>query len=51
MNNPMQKITDFIAGQKDCRDGDPHQQGQSEDYDKGYAFQYEIEQISGERSR
>ncbi len=36
---------DFLNGQRDCRDGSPHQSGRSFDYDRGYSAQYELEQI------
>lgn len=36
-------LNEFIQGQQDCKDGcEP--QSQSEDYLRGYGFQYEIEQ-------
>lgn len=38
---------DFISGQSDCRDGEPHKIGRSESYDAGYRCQYELEQIMG----
>ena len=38
-------VGDFADGQRDCRDGKPHQSGRSESYDMGYGFQYEMEQI------
>ena len=42
-----QPMDNFIQGQKDCRDGKPHQSGQPEAYDSGYNFQYQLEQIQG----
>lgn len=33
----------FLQGQKDCQDGKPHESGKGEDYDRGYACQYELE--------
>ena len=36
---------DFINGQRDCREGTPHQNGRSFDYDRGYSAQYDLEQI------
>jgi len=41
----IQDTDEFLQGQKDCRDGIPHEQGSSEDYTRGYAAQFEIEQI------
>lgn len=40
----------FLRGQKDCRDGKPHQSGMGKDYDRGYATEYEAEQIASEMS-
>ena len=37
----------FIDGQRDCRDGEPHQPGKPEAYDQGYNFQYQLEAIQG----
>ena len=37
---------DFMCGQRDCREGKPHQPGQSAAYDRGYATEYEIIQIN-----
>ena len=36
---------EFLRGQRDCMNGEPHKAGQSEDYDRGYAAQYELEQV------
>jgi len=36
-------VSDFIMGQRACKDGKPHQ-SKSESYNRGYAFQYELEQ-------
>lgn len=36
---------EFMRGQKDCRDGFPHREGQSESYDRGYDAQYQLEQV------
>jgi hypothetical protein len=40
----------FLKGQKDCRDGKQHNAGNGEDYDRGYAAQYEWEQIEGAKT-
>ena len=37
---------DFLQGQRDCEKGVPHKDG-SESYNRGYAAQYELEQILG----
>lgn len=49
--NVMKQFDDFIRGQQDCSQGLPHQPGQGRDYDRGYACQYELEQINNERTR
>jgi len=46
---PMDKINDFLQGQRDCKEGKPHVSG-SEDYDRGYRVQYELEQMETERT-
>jgi len=42
-----QPMDDFIQGQRDCRDGKPHESGKPEAYDQGYNFQYQIEAMMG----
>lgn len=37
-------LFDWIQGCKDCKTGVPHQD-KGEWYNKGYAFQYELEQV------
>lgn len=37
---------DFMRGQLDCREGKPHQQGESEAYDRGYGTEYQADQIN-----
>ena len=44
-NEPI--VAEFIDGQRDCRDGIPHQ-SRSESYDRGYAAQYELEAMNTE---
>lgn len=39
--------SEFLRGQRDCEQGIPHKSGQSEEYNRGYAAQYELEQILG----
>lgn len=41
-------VIDFIQGQEDCRNGIPHQAGKPEDYDRGYGYEYEKEQLASE---
>jgi hypothetical protein len=38
-------VSEFIDGQRDCRDGKPHFDGKGESYDAGYSAQYQLEQI------
>ena len=42
--------SEFLRGQKDCMNGKSHKSGQSDDYDRGYAAQYELEQIAEKMS-
>ena len=35
---------DFLAGQRDCEQGVPHDSDKSESYNRGYAAQYQHEQ-------
>ena len=41
---------EFLHGQRDCRKGVEHTEGHTKDYDRGYAAQYELEQIKTEWS-
>lgn len=41
---------EFMRGQRDCAEGIPHQAGRSESYDRGYASQYEWNELQGEIS-
>lgn len=38
----------FLRGEKDCLDGVAHEDGKGNDYDRGYAARYEMEQLLGE---
>ena len=49
MSNDKDFDRDFLQGQKDCEAGKPHQEGKSEAYDRGYAAQYELEQLKSEQ--
>lgn len=40
-------IADFIDGERDCKKGLPADSKRSEDYQRGYGFRYEMEQIQG----
>ena len=40
---------DFLRGQRDCMEGKPHKDG-SEDYNRGYAAQYSLDQVKTEMS-
>ena len=37
---------DFLRGQQDCKDGLEHKPDQSEFYDRGYSYEYEIGAIN-----
>ena len=36
---------EFMRGEKDCMNGEPHKSGQTESYDRGYSTRYELEQV------
>lgn len=42
---------DFLAGQRDAKAGREPKAGKSDWYDRGYATQYESEQIASEHQR
>jgi len=44
-------MDDFLRGCRDCAEGRPHKQFQSQAYDAGYASQYAIEQTVSAQSR
>lgn len=44
----IQFIDDFLRGQRDCEKGIPHQLGNSPEYDRGYAAEYEMSAIQDE---
>ena len=41
----------FLQGQQDCKEGKPHESGKGESYDRGFATQYELEQVQEAMSR
>lgn len=46
----MKAFYDFIQGQKDCREGKPHEEGKSKEYNSGYAFEYQTQEILTHRT-
>lgn len=50
MNQPIKSASQFMAGQKACIDGLPCPEHAHSDYVRGYAAQYELEQINTEMS-
>ncbi len=44
IGSKIKKTEDFLAGQRDCKEGEVHKIGMSEDYDRGYGAQYQHEQ-------
>lgn len=44
----IEKPEEFIAGQQDCRDGVEHKAGRHPDYTRGYATEYEKDQINAQ---
>lgn len=47
----VDSISDFVKGQEDCINGVDHKSGKSESYDKGYNYQYQLEQVMSELSK
>ena len=47
-NIPKLDARMFLRGEKDCLDGVAHEDGKGNDYDRGYAARYEMEQLLGE---
>ena len=43
--------SEFLRGQRDCKDGVPHKPNQPEGYDRGYAAEYEKEQVQAELTK
>ena len=41
---------EFLRGQRDCKEGVAHKSDQSEAYNRGYATEYEKEQLDNELS-
>ena len=41
----IENESEYLRGMKDCKEGKAHQAGQHKDYDRGYAIQYEFEQV------
>jgi len=39
---------DFKQGQQDCEDGIPFFFGKSKEYERGYGYQYELEELGCE---
>ena len=38
-------FTEFMQGMSDCEEGLEHEAGKGVDYDRGFAAQYELEQM------
>jgi len=36
---------EYLKGMRDCKDGIPHQPGMSQDYNDGYAAEYERQEV------
>jgi len=39
------KTGQFLEGVKDCRDGIPHSQSKCPEYNRGYSWEYERQQL------
>ena len=48
--NDPDYVADWFRGALDCKKGEPHKEGKSDAYNRGYAVQYETEQIETHRS-
>lgn len=42
---PAKEISDFINGQRDCREGVAHAAGKSAAYDRGYNAEYQLQEM------
>lgn len=42
---------DFLRGQYDCSKGVPHKADKSDAYNRGYAAEYELEQVTSELTK
>lgn len=51
MKQPIENADDFLQGQRDCQAGVKHEAGRSRDYNRGYAAEYEREQVMTELSQ
>ena len=47
----MSVINGFLEGMRDANLGIAHEPGKGDSYDRGYAAQYELEQVNNERTR
>ena len=45
---PIENPNEFFMGQMDCKEGNPEKQGMGECYLRGYAAQYQLEQIKSQ---
>ena len=45
------EYTNFIIGMSDCEEGIEHKMGMSEDYTRGYAAQFQLEQNRSHHTR
>jgi len=50
MTEQASNIDEFLRGQIDCKAGVDHKAGQPEFYDRGYSYQYFVEQAQSERA-
>lgn len=48
--NKQLEASEYLRGRQDCWNGKPHQSGQCEEYNNGYAYQYELEAIQEAQS-
>ena len=51
MPSQLPDVFEFARGQKDCRDGLPARIDESRDYQRGYGFEYEMQEIKSNTGR
>ena len=44
-NLKIPSLNDFIDGERDAKEGKPANESRSEDYQRGYGFQYQMDEL------
>lgn len=50
-NLKIPSLTDFIDGERDAKEGKPEDTSRSEDYHRGYGFQYGMDEVMSNGNR